>query len=185
MLLARKGYRVLLVDRASFPSDTLSCHYIHQPGVACLDRWGLLDQVAHRTARQSTSTLDVGPFALTGTPPPLGDVAAGYCPRRTILDEILVGAAEESGAEVRQGFSVQELVTEDGRVTGVRGRIGGGPAVTERASIVIGADGMHSFVARSVAARKYNEQPALTCAYYTYWSDVDIAGVELYPGPGG
>ena len=33
MLLARKGHRVLLVDRASFPSDTLSTHYIHQPGV--------------------------------------------------------------------------------------------------------------------------------------------------------
>ncbi|HEX2063759.1 MAG TPA: FAD-dependent monooxygenase, partial [Acidimicrobiales bacterium] len=45
MLLARKGYRVLIVDKASFPSDTLSTHYIHQPGVASLDRWGLLDEV--------------------------------------------------------------------------------------------------------------------------------------------
>ena len=185
MLLARKGYRVLLVDRASFPSDTLSCHYIHQPGVACLERWGLLDQVARSNCPPVyQQTLDFGPFALTGTPPPIGDVAAGYCPRRTILDEILVGAAEESGAEVRQGFSVQELVTEDGRVTGIRGRTGGGPAVTERATIVIGADGMNSFVARSVAAPRYNEQPALTCAYYTYWSGVDIDGVELYPRPG-
>ena len=185
MLLARKGYRVLLVDRASFPSDTLSCHYIHQPGVACLERWGLLDQVARSNCPPVyEQTLDVGPFALTGAPPPCGDVAAGYCPRRTILDEILVGAAAESGAEVRQGFSVQELVTEGGRVTGIRGRIGGGPTVTERAPIVIGADGMNSFVARSVQAPKYNEQPALTCAYYTYWSGVDIDGVELYPRPG-
>lgn len=46
MLLARKGYRVLLVDRASFPSDTLSCHFLHQPGVASLQRWGLLPEVA-------------------------------------------------------------------------------------------------------------------------------------------
>src|SRR5438552_912778 len=45
MLLARKGHRVLLVDRATFPSDTLSTHYIHQPGVARLRRWGLLDRV--------------------------------------------------------------------------------------------------------------------------------------------
>jgi 2-polyprenyl-6-methoxyphenol hydroxylase-like FAD-dependent oxidoreductase len=43
MLLARRGYRVLLVDRAKFPSDTLSTHVIHAPGVAALDRWGLLD----------------------------------------------------------------------------------------------------------------------------------------------
>lgn len=44
MLLARKGYRVLLLDRGSFPSDTLSTHYIHQPGVASLARWGLLER---------------------------------------------------------------------------------------------------------------------------------------------
>ena len=45
MLLARQGHRVLLVDRATFPSDTLSTHVIHAPGVAALSRWGLLDQV--------------------------------------------------------------------------------------------------------------------------------------------
>src|SRR6516225_9957128 len=45
MLLARSGHRVLVVDRASFPSDTLSTHMIHAPGVAALRRWGLLDQV--------------------------------------------------------------------------------------------------------------------------------------------
>ena len=45
MLLARKGYRVLAVDRATFPSDTLSTHVIHAPGVAALQRWGLLDEV--------------------------------------------------------------------------------------------------------------------------------------------
>ncbi len=45
MLLARSGHRVLVVDRASFPSDTLSTHFIHAPGVAALRRWGLLDEV--------------------------------------------------------------------------------------------------------------------------------------------
>src|ERR1041385_2863124 len=45
MLLARKGYKVLVVDRAAFPSDTISTHMIHGPGVAALRRWGLLDQV--------------------------------------------------------------------------------------------------------------------------------------------
>ena len=33
MLLARNGYRVLLVDRATFPSDTLSTHCVQPPGV--------------------------------------------------------------------------------------------------------------------------------------------------------
>jgi 2-polyprenyl-6-methoxyphenol hydroxylase-like FAD-dependent oxidoreductase len=55
--------------------------------------------------------------------------------------------------------------------------------VTERAQIVIGADGLRSFVARSVQAPSYNARPALTCAYYSYWSDLPLAGAELYPRP--
>ena len=67
MLLARKGYDVLLVDRASFPSDTLSTHYIHQTGVAWLKRWGLPDAVAASSCPPIRQlTLDVGPFALVG-----------------------------------------------------------------------------------------------------------------------
>ena len=34
MLLSRKGYRVLLVDKARFPSDTVSTHVIWQAGLA-------------------------------------------------------------------------------------------------------------------------------------------------------
>jgi 2-polyprenyl-6-methoxyphenol hydroxylase-like FAD-dependent oxidoreductase len=45
MLLARRGYKVLVVDRAAFPSDTLSTHQVQVPGIAMLDRWGLLDRV--------------------------------------------------------------------------------------------------------------------------------------------
>src|SRR4051812_34487248 len=115
MLLARSGHRVLLVDRAGFPSDTLSTHYIHQPGVDCLARWGVLDAVAGSNCPPIRSyTLDLGPFALEGEPVPYGDIADGYSVRRTVLDEILVGAAAAAGAEVRDHFAVQELVTEDG-----------------------------------------------------------------------
>src|SRR6188474_1772918 len=86
MLLARAGHRVLLVDRARFPSDTLSTHYIHQSGVACLERWGLRDRIAEAGAPAIRRyTLDLGPFALHGTPPPLGDVADAYSLRRTAL----------------------------------------------------------------------------------------------------
>src|SRR5262249_52390531 len=117
MLLARKGYRVLLLDRDTFPSDHLSTHWIHQTGVATLSRWGLREQLAAPGCPPITSiTMDFGPFALRGTPPPAGDVAEGYCPRRTVLDKLLVDAAVEAGAELREGFSVQDLVWEDGRV---------------------------------------------------------------------
>src|SRR5581483_11833750 len=104
MLLARDGHRVLLVDRAGFPSDTLSTHYIHQPGVARLARWGLLDRIAASGCPPvRTTTLDLGPFALTAPVAPAGTVADAYAPRRTILDTILVEAAAAAGAEVRTG----------------------------------------------------------------------------------
>ena len=61
MLLARRGYRVLLLDRARFPSDTVSTHLIHAPGVAALDRWGLLDRlVATGCPAISTYCFDFG-----------------------------------------------------------------------------------------------------------------------------
>jgi flavin-dependent dehydrogenase len=184
MLLARRGYRVLLLDRAGFPSDTLSTHYIHQPGVARLKCWGLLDRiVASNCPPVVRQTLDLGPFALAGSPPPADGVAEGYAPRRRVLDQTLVEAAVAAGAELREHFSVKELVTEGERVVGIRGRAVGGAAVTEKARIVIGADGLHSFVVRTVQAATYNVRPTFTCAYYTYWSEVPIQGAELYPRP--
>ena len=181
MLLARRGHRVLLLDRASFPSDTLSCHFLHQSGVACLARWGLLREVAGSGCpRIRSQILDLGPFALEGAPAPAGDVSEAYAVRRTVLDKILVDAAAEAGAEVRERFSVDDLLWGGGRVTGIRGRRAGGATVTERARIVIGADGRNSLVARRVEAPSYSEHPSLTCAYYSYWSGVEMEGAELY-----
>jgi 2-polyprenyl-6-methoxyphenol hydroxylase-like FAD-dependent oxidoreductase len=185
MLLARQGYRVLLLDRASFPSDTLSTHYIHQPGVAALRRWGLLDRLIDSGCPPARGwKFDVGPFALTGFPPLADAGGVDYCPRRTVLDTILVHAAVAAGAELRENFSVQEIIWDGDRVVGVRGRSSGGPTVTERARIVIGADGMRSFVARSVQAPLSDQRPGLTCSYYSYWSGMPAEGLELYPRAG-
>lgn len=184
MLLSRKGYRVLLLDKASFPSDTLSTHYIHQHGVAKLQNWGLLDRVAASGCPPIERIIfDVGPFALNAAPSPAGSARAAYAPRRMILDKILLDAAIEAGAEFRERFSVEELVTDGDRVTGIRGRSQGGSLVQENARIVVGADGPHSPIARMVGAPAYNEQPAYGCAYYTYWRDVSIQNAELYPRP--
>jgi 2-polyprenyl-6-methoxyphenol hydroxylase-like FAD-dependent oxidoreductase len=181
MLLARKGYRVMLVDKATFPSDVVNGYYLHQTAVARLKRWGLLDKLrACNCPPLLTLTFDFGDFALTGSPPPAGDVVEGYAPRRAVLDKLLVEAAEEAGTELREGFAVQELVWDGACVAGIRGRAQGGATVTERARIVIGADGRHSCVARTVKAPAYHVQPALTCWYYTHWSDVPAEGVEIY-----
>jgi flavin-dependent dehydrogenase len=180
MLLARRGYRVLLVDRATFPSDTMSTHYIHHHGVSRLERWGLLDRLkASGCPPIRTFTLDFEDFALTGNPPPVNGIENGYCPRRYVLDKLLVEAAVEAGVDLREGFSVQDLVFEGNRVVGIRGGAPGRSAV-EHARIVIGADGLHSRVARSVQPREYYVRPSLECAYYTYWSGVPLKGFEIY-----
>src|SRR5204863_277507 len=140
-----RGYRVLVVDRATFPSDTVSTYFILPPGVAALSRWGLLDRVrATGCPPVTTYSFDFGPFKLSGTPRAFDGNAQAYGPRRTVLDKILVDAAAEAGAEVREKFTVQELVTDDdGRVTGIRGHDADGATVAEDASVVVGAAGYH------------------------------------------
>src|SRR5262245_9006740 len=176
MLLARKGYRVLVVDRATFPSDTVSTHIVHPPGVAALLRWGLLDGVTSSGCPPiDTYAFDFGPLTIEGAPG-TPDSPVAYCPRRTVLDKILVDGATEAGAEVREGFGVDQILIEDGVVVGVRGHEEAGASVTERARVVIGADGLKSFVAPSVEAEQYNERPRQLCGYYSYWSDLPMNG---------
>jgi len=184
MLLARQGYRVLVVDRATFPSDTLSTHMIHGPGVAALRRWGLLDQVvATGCPPIDTYSFDFGPFTIAGHPRMADGVATAYSPRRTVLDKILVDAAAQAGAEVREAFTVDDVVVEDGIVVGIRGHAPGGGTVVERARVVIGADGRNSHVARIVEPEQYHDKPMLQQSYYTYWSGLPVDGFEIVIRP--
>src|SRR6266566_6140366 len=94
MLLARRGYRVLLVDKATFPSDTMSSHLLQTRGGACLQRWGILERViATGCPAIRNMTIDVGSSLFTDAVPPTDGVADCYAPRRIILDHILVQAA--------------------------------------------------------------------------------------------
>lgn len=185
MLLARKGYRVLVVDRARFPSDTVSTHLIHPPGVAALARWGLLDRVvATGCPAIHTYAVDFGPFTITGRPG-TADHPVAYAPRRSVLDKLLLDAAAAAGAEVREGFSVTEVVVSAGHVVGIRGHSRGGAVVTEHARVVIGADGFRSLVARATRPEEYHRKPRLLCGYYSYWSGLPMAGrFEDYERPG-
>jgi flavin-dependent dehydrogenase len=179
MLLARKGYRVLLVDKATFPSDTMSTHLVHPPGVAALERWGLLEKLeATGCPPVEHYSFDFGPVSVAGSPQPIDGVARAYGPRRTILDKLLVDAAAEAGVEVRETFTVDEILIEDKTVTGIRGHAKGGDPVTERAHVVVGADGKHSLLAKAVEPESYNEKPSQLAMYYAYWSDLPVSGFE-------
>jgi flavin-dependent dehydrogenase len=158
----------------------MSTHYIQPDGVQRLQDWGLYDGVM----ATNCPSIPRITFHLSGVPmsapqdPTLPDA---ICPRRTVLDKILVDAAWNAGAEVRQGFSVQEILIEDGVVAGLRGRSSDGAAVEDRARVTIGADGHHSIVARGVNAAEYDTRPAYTCGYYAYFSGVPLPnGAEAY-----
>src|SRR6266566_2252403 len=176
MLLARAGHRVALVDRTWFPSDTMSTHFLWQRGTAQLQAWGLLGRLRARgCAPIRQITFDPGPVQISGIGPAVADAADTYCPRRTVLDALLVEAAAESGADV---------IWSDGRAVGVRGRHPGLAGSSLRAAVVVGADGMHSGIARKVGARTYQEHPPLTAVYYSYWSGIRGLGASFHARPG-
>jgi 2-polyprenyl-6-methoxyphenol hydroxylase-like FAD-dependent oxidoreductase len=182
MLLARKGHRILLVDKATFPSDTISTHILWPHGAALMDRWGLLDELAATGCPPVARRLifDVGPFALQGGVVDSNAGHGGFCPRRTILDKLLVDAAAEAGAEVREAFTVERLLCDGDRVIGISGHGQSGESVDEHARLVIGADGVHSLVAKAVRAPEYDAAPPLTTNYYSYYRGFEADDIEMY-----
>ena len=161
MLLARKGYNVLVVDRATFPSDTISTHLVHPPGVAALRRWGLLDRlVATGCPPIDTYAFDFGPFTIAGAP----GTAEAPGRVRPAPDRARQAARRRRGRGRRRGprgvHRRGDRRSRTARVTGIRGHGKGGETVTEHARVVIGADGRHSLVARGRRARAVQREAA-------------------------
>lgn len=182
LMLARDHLDVTIVDRSTFPSDTLSGHYIHSAGVSCLNRLGLGPALADLGAPAQTEvSVDFGPVVLTGQPEagPDGNTTA-YAPRRYIFDPMLAEHAVSAGAELRQGVSFSEPLIEDGRVVGIRTQLASGKTEDIRARVVIGADGARSRLAKTVGAERYDVRAAETCFYYGYWSGVDLTHPRLF-----
>jgi flavin-dependent dehydrogenase len=189
MLLARQGHKVLVVDKATFPSDVpYSTHLLHVRGSAYLKKWGLLDRLAQSGCPPMRKMLlDFGAVTITGGPPPVEGVADTYAPRRFIFDKILVDAAREAGVEIREGFSVDEILMEGTTVVGIKGKDASGKVVEERARVVVGADGTQSKVAQAVGAKKYNTREPKVMTYFAYWSGVSIEpgfDLEFHPRVG-
>ena len=177
MLLARAGARVLLVDRGAYGTDTLSTHALMRGAVLQLHRWGLLPAVvAAGTPPVTSTTFSYTGHDLTVAIEPRFGVSALYAPRRTLLDRILVDAAVDSGAAVRYGVRVDDVVTDDrGRVRGIT-VVAGGIRQSIESDIVIGADGLYSTVAQRVGAVPVLEGRRSTGVLYTYWEGLPNEG---------
>jgi 2-polyprenyl-6-methoxyphenol hydroxylase-like FAD-dependent oxidoreductase len=185
MLLARRGYKVLLVDDAPAPSDMpLSTHCIWPSGARRLKDWGLLEQVSASGCPPIRRVLmDFGSLQLEGEPVPADGVRDALAPRRYILDRILAEAAVEAGAELRRNVTIEEVIWDDGLAAGVRGR-SDGAEVAERARIIIGADGRTSRIAQLVEAKIHDEVPPLEGTYFAYWQGVPVDRAEIHVRPG-
>lgn len=183
MLLARYGHSVLLIDRATMPSDTVSTHAILRSGVLQLQRWGMLDSVIEAGAPPIRSvTLGFADERIRIDVRPDYGVEALAAPRRYVIDNLLVEAAIESGAEFRGGTRVTEVTRDtEGSAAGVvLGR--GDEHVSAR--IVIGADGYNSRIARLVGSGEYRSHEAMNAVHYAYFSGVDHSGFWFQFTPG-
>jgi 2-polyprenyl-6-methoxyphenol hydroxylase-like FAD-dependent oxidoreductase len=186
MLLARDGHEVVLLDRAHFPSDTLSTHWIVRPGIELLEGWGLLDRVvATGCPPIDRVRVSFGATVIDGMPSTRsGKPATTYAPRRTVLDEILLDAAVAAGVRVHTGIGIRDVLTEDDRVTGVAGQDETGASVEFEADLVIGADGRNSTIARAVGAGFVADRGALAATLYGYWAGLAADGAEVRVGEG-
>src|SRR5262249_35391782 len=116
MLLARRGLEGLVLGRATVPGDTPSTHPVQLPRVARLARWGVLDALLEAGTPVTRDVhFDQGDAVITGRYPAYQGVEVMCSPRRTLLDRVLVDAAQAAGAEVRENFAVEEILG-DGQV---------------------------------------------------------------------
>ena len=186
LLLARRGLRVLVVDKSRHGSDTLSTHALMRGGVLQLHRWGLLGAVrAAGTPPVSSTTFHYAEEPVEVTIKPRDGVDALYAPRRTVLDPILANAAAEAGAEILRGPRVVDLLrSSHGRVDGVVLEGPAGRLRRLRAGLVIGADGVRSTVARLVGAPIVRQAQHSTALFYGYWKDLGAPGYHWYFRPG-
>jgi len=198
--LARRGHRVVALDRARFPRDKPCSEYLGPETVRLLARCGVVADLERAGAEPLWGTTVIGPRGsrLTGrfaaaTVRPYRD--AGLSVARRILDDRLVQLARDAGAQVEEGLAVEELLYEGGAVSGVVARDRTGARRAIHARLTIGADGLRSVVARRIGRRRHGAPsrmafvahvagvPGLTGLAEMHVSDAGYVGVNrIAPG---
>jgi 2-polyprenyl-6-methoxyphenol hydroxylase-like FAD-dependent oxidoreductase len=180
-ILARAGLKVVVVEQVTFPKETLSSHLMEADALRFLDRLGIIDPIREtgvRFMRRADIRLNDLRFE-DAFPLAFDDLGGAAFLQRHRLDAILADAASGSGAEVRMGSKVVEVVWDGQRVCGVRTRSSG--AETEvHAPLVVGADGRHSTVAYMCGSRKYNIQPNQRSYHFGFFEGADPAASDTF-----
>jgi 2-polyprenyl-6-methoxyphenol hydroxylase-like FAD-dependent oxidoreductase len=197
IMLARSGLRVLLLDKATFPSDTISTHIVLSGGAQVLSRIGAMERLERAGGFRFSSMRTLGPgFDFRADLQAAGHDRRGLCLGREKMDAVMLELAGSfDGVTIQQGFRLTDLVLEHDAVLGVRGENGTG-ASEFHAPLVIGADGMRSSVAKiaeqKLGAFRRSEMPCARAYYYTYFEGVArdrlgdqlITEFEASPGAG-
>ena len=186
MLLARKGWKVLVVDRGGYATDTVSTHALMRGGVLQLHRWGLLPRLREAgTPPIREVGFHYGDETITVAIASANGVDALYAPRRSLLDRVLVDAARKAGATVWHGHTLVGLTTRsDGRICGGIVRDANGKAVQIEADLVVGADGVYSSVAGLAGAEIVRGARHTTAVIYGYFAGVELTGYHWWYRPG-
>ncbi len=177
---------MLAIDRGRYGSDTVSTHALMRAGVVQLSRWGVLDGIrAAGTPVVRSTSFHYGDEVIAVQIKPQLDIDGLYAPRRTVIDRVLVDAAQEAGATVTFETQLVDLVRADnGRVSGVRIKDGHDRERQVSAELVVGADGVHSTVARLVGSERYRTGRHATAVVFSYWSGTGFDGYNWYYNPG-
>lgn len=179
-LLGQQGHRVLLLEKAHFPSDTLSTHFFRAPALRVFERLGVLDEVKS-AAPLLTGVWNYIDGHVISEPvnAPEGHLHYFLCERRITLDWILFQRVKrEHCIEIHHGAHVKELIWQDGHASGVRwteeNRMN-----ESRARVVVGADGFYSTLAKALNPPFETQFPVQRCMYYTYFYGIESLEEQL------
>lgn len=171
-LLAEYGHGVLVLERATFPSDTLSTHFFRAPALRAFASIGVVDEVVSSAPRLSVNYNVIDGIVFPEAVDRPADYPYYLCVRRVTLDEILVRRAQAcADVDYREAAVVNSLLREGGRVVGARWKEGG-EIHESKARFVVGADGVRSFVAKQVGPVAENEEPVNRAMYYAYYQGI-------------
>lgn len=171
----RSGLSVLLLDKAHFPRDKVCGDALSGKSVTILRELGLLDQVADLPG----ALINVVTF---GSPKHVHididlrrsnrpDLSTGYVIRREVFDHFLFQKASQVADRTIEGFTVKDLLCEEGCVIGVTGLSEDGNEQTFRSRVVLGADGFSSVVARKLDLYQHDPKHWVV-ALRQYYRDV-------------
>src|SRR3990172_4569382 len=177
-LLGEQGHHIMILDKAAFPSDTLSTHFFRAHAFKVFERMGIFDQVLQTAPKLVNRFNDTDGTVFTQTIEDSGDFRYYLCVRRITLDEILTKRVHrEPTVTFHEGALLDELIWDGERVVGIRWRETG-HYFEATARAVIGADGFYSQVAKQVKPIIEHSEPVNRAMYYTYFQ-----GLQSQDGP--